>query len=203
MRLDFVSNLDGSYKPNSRFMRPAIDIVFVLDISGSMSCTFPDDVDRRSKLAVAKDCITKISEQLTSTDRAAIVVFNTDSKVVLDLHLMTPSFSRKLLKSLTQINSGGGTNLARGLEAGFAVLRACPRGDGEEPRLQRAYFLTDMESHKADEDAVLAIARAQALCAPARAEPPPASTPRKRRHSSPASAPEKKRGRSGSSTRGR
>ena len=54
MRLDFASQLDGNLPDTGRM---PLDIVFVVDISGSMSSQFRDDVDRRSKLEVATECI--------------------------------------------------------------------------------------------------------------------------------------------------
>ena len=48
IRVDFSSSLDGVL---TKTTRPPIDAVFVVDISGSMSSGFPDDVDRRCKVS--------------------------------------------------------------------------------------------------------------------------------------------------------
>jgi hypothetical protein len=71
MRLDFNSKFDGNEQLVKQSRLP-LDIIFVLDISGSMSCGFPDDSDRRSKLAVAIECLLKTLQKLTTQDRFAI-----------------------------------------------------------------------------------------------------------------------------------
>ena len=59
--------------------------------------------------------------------------------------------SSRLSKVLAAVLSGGGTNLSRGIEAGFDELRSL-----EQPSLlSRAIFLTDMESGPDDEARVI------------------------------------------------
>lgn len=70
MKIDFSSCLDGNITAATR---PPLDVVFVLDVSGSMGSPFPDDSDHRSKLAVAKNCVDFILGQMLPSDRASIV----------------------------------------------------------------------------------------------------------------------------------
>lgn len=147
MRLDFNSNLDGGAEALAA-ARPALDAVFVVDISGSMSSAFPNDTDRRTKFQVAKDGILRIMTKLTERDRAAIVLFNDSSRVLLTLTMMTAANKKRATTLLNAVNVGGGTNLSGGLLQGFQAL------DGQEAdatRMQRVFFLTDMESSLQDE----------------------------------------------------
>ena len=161
MRLDFPSVLDG--KLNAA-LRPPLDIALVVDISGSMGCTFPDDVDGRSKLCVAKACINKIVEQLGPLDRVSIIAFNTDHEILVPLRQVDTACRNYIQKKLNKLCTSGGTALAQGLQSGYDVLQGSipyvAAADGV--RLQRVFFLTDMESSAQDEQDVIAIASAAA-----------------------------------------
>jgi len=160
VNIEFLSNLDGNLTANQR---PPIDAAFVLDISGSMSSRFPDDSDNRSKLEVAKDCILKISEQLLPTDRFSVAVFNDNATTIFNLVNASKSNLTKLTRKLGQVNTRGGTNLSLGLKHGYNLIRDVKKKTADHPRLQRVFFLTDMESTAEDEMGVIAMAKAQAL----------------------------------------
>ena len=142
--------------------RPPIDAAFVLDISGSMNSRFPDDSDNRSKLEVAKDCILKISEQLLPTDRFSVAVFNDNATTIFNLVNASKSNLTKLTSKLGQVNTRGGTNLSLGLKHGYNLIRDVKK-KSVDSRLQRVFFLTDMESTAEDERGVIAMAKIQAL----------------------------------------
>jgi len=77
MRLDFASCLDGTMNITKK---PPLDVVFVIDTSGSMQESFPDDPDRRSKLEVAQNCMMKLIDQLDTNDRVGLVSFTDNPK---------------------------------------------------------------------------------------------------------------------------
>jgi Mg-chelatase subunit ChlD len=162
VKIDFLSNLDGNI---SAEQRPPIDCVFVLDISGSMSMSFPEDIDNRNKLDVAKDCILKITEQLLDTDRAAVAIFNDSATTIFKLSNASKGNLAKLKSKLRNVQTFGGTNLSVGLQHGYSIIRENNKKNREEntARLQRVFFLTDMESTSSDEARVIAIAKFQAL----------------------------------------
>ncbi len=81
-----------------------------------MGMPFPDDVDHRSKLAVAKDCMLHISQQLTDADSAAIVVFNLSATVRFKPKRMNQTNVQSFARSVQGIASSGGTALAAGLQ---------------------------------------------------------------------------------------
>eukprot|EP01038_Epipyxis_sp_PR26KG_P007758 gene7758-10543_t len=158
MRLDFLSKLDGNITLSDRV---PLDIVFSVDISGSMASPFPDDSDRRSKISVACESILKILTNLTSKDRVGLVTFDTDSKVLLPLTFCTETVKNDVTTILTTIRAVGGTALSQGLQSAYIVLKNAEYvGDS---RLQRVFFLTDMESTLDDESRVISIAQKEAV----------------------------------------
>jgi len=175
MRIDFCSKFDGTLQPADR---PPIDVSFVLDVSGSMGCGFPDDPDRRSKLDVAKDCLLHVSRQLGPRDRLSVITFHTITKTVLPTDYCTPRHISKLTKVLADVHSGGGTNLSFGIQAGFDELRSL----GQASLLSRVIFLTDMESGADDEARVIKVAKDQAKGIH---NPPEAPSPPPNMHLSP------------------
>lgn len=162
MRLDFLSCLDGN-SDNIQRSRPPLDAVFVVDISGSMSMAFKDDKDRRSKFEVATNCMESIFQKFTDQDRIAVVTFNTETTELCPINFATSANKSKTIHAVKGVRVGGGTDLAKGLEGGFAALSTgSPDSSGIE-RMQRVFFLTDMESSPADEAAVIAMSRVEAM----------------------------------------
>ena len=121
--------------------RPSLDVSFVLDVSGSMSCSFPDPNDHRSKLSVATDCLTTILGQLREHDTVGVVSFNTQQRTIAPLKSGIKSYREEVVKKLGEIDAGGGTDLSGGLLAGLEMVA---EGDGENKRMKRVIFLTDM-----------------------------------------------------------
>jgi len=135
MRIDFTSKLDGRI---DEFKRPPIDIVFTVDNSGSMGSAFPDDVDRRSKLEVAKECIERMIQKMSPCDRVSLVKFDTTPTTLHGLLFATPTNLKALRKKLKAITVEGGTALSRGLQHSMSVLR--DSDDNAAHRLQRVFF---------------------------------------------------------------
>lgn len=141
--------------------RQSLDLCFVLDISGSMAMSFPNDSDRRSKLEVAVSCLKSILPQLSSRDRVAIVTFNLGQEVVHHLSAATKKNQKLILKKVDSICARGGTDLSRGLEQGFKTLHsASPASqDSVAGRSKRVLFMTDMQSGQYDEDRVILLGK--------------------------------------------
>jgi len=185
MRLDFSSKFDGAMTKDSR---SPLDVVFVVDISGSMASPFLDDSDRRSKLRVAVDSLLMILDKLTPDDRVAVVEFNdsklsicyiyiqlqyrlsndfllVDQKVLFDLKKVTAANSKAVRDAVNKMVPNGGTCLSGGLQAGYSILERNRPAPGDR-RLQRVFFLTDMMSSAADEEDVLSMAERYAGAPP-------------------------------------
>ena len=162
MRLDFASNLDGNM---SNAERVPLDVAFVVDVSGSMGCGLQDDSDHRSKLAIAKECISRIVDQLNPDDRVTLIAFNDYPQVKFKLSKASGRNVADLKNSISAMNASGGTSLALGLQGGYDALLNTPlvteAAEGST-RLKRVFFLTDMESSQQDEQQVIALAKTHA-----------------------------------------
>jgi Ca-activated chloride channel homolog len=91
--------------------RPATSLVFLIDVSGSMQDA--------NKLELVKTGLRMLTEQLTENDRVAIVVYAGSSGQVL---ASTPGNQKEaILASLDQLQAGGSTNGAGGIEQAYQV----------------------------------------------------------------------------------
>jgi Ca-activated chloride channel homolog len=93
--------------------RPAANLVFLLDISGSMAAT--------NKLPLVKESMRLLVDQLTESDRVAIVVYASDTSVLL------PSTSgdqkEKIRQAIDRLNAGGSTNGASGIQLAYQAAK--------------------------------------------------------------------------------
>ncbi len=96
----------------------ALSLMFVIDKSSSMSASYKD----KSKLEMAKIAAFSSIEMLNPTDRAGIVAFDTESKLVVPLTRATER--QQIANKLSVLKEGGGTNLYPALEDAFRILKA-------------------------------------------------------------------------------
>jgi Ca-activated chloride channel family protein len=94
--------------------RPAENLVFLIDVSGSM--------DEPNKLPLVQQSLRLLLEQLRPDDRVAIVIYAGESGLALP---STPaSHRREILEALDALHAGGSTNGARGLELAYDIAKA-------------------------------------------------------------------------------
>lgn len=93
--------------------RAAIDLVTVLDVSGSMSGT---------KLTLLKRAMAFVISNLSPVDRLSIVVFSSTARRVLPLRRMCPDGQRSARRVIDRLVCTGGTNISEGLKKGSKVL---------------------------------------------------------------------------------
>jgi Ca-activated chloride channel family protein len=91
--------------------RPDANLVFLLDVSGSMSA--PD------KLPLVKSAMRMLVEQLRPTDRVAIVVYAGASGLVLPSTRIGDGVN--VLNSLERLQAGGSTNGGEGIQLAYHV----------------------------------------------------------------------------------
>lgn len=93
--------------------RPASNLVFLVDTSGSM--------EEPNKLPLVKQGLQRLVEQLGEKDRVAIVVYAGSAGLVLD---STPATERAtILRRINQMQSGGSTNGGEGIRLAYQVAR--------------------------------------------------------------------------------
>jgi Mg-chelatase subunit ChlD len=112
--------------------RAPIDLVLVIDVSGSMS---------GSKIYLAKDTVNFVISQLSSKDRLGIVLFSSNTSVLLKLTLMDGEGKKQASIKVQQIKAGGGTALCAGLVSGVEMLHS--REKGAKNDVASVLLLTD------------------------------------------------------------
>ena len=109
--------------------RPPLDLVFLIDTSGSM--------DGPDRLGLLKQSLLLMLPELGREDRIGIVVYAGSAGVVLE---MTPATSRdEIGRSLEHLTAGGSTAGAEGLQAAYDLVRR----SGEQGRIGRVLLATD------------------------------------------------------------
>ncbi|KAJ3089831.1 hypothetical protein HK102_005397 [Quaeritorhiza haematococci] len=92
----------------------AVDVVCVVDVSGSMS---------GSKLNYVKNTLKYIVETLSRLDRLSIVSFSMLARLVCPLKLANSENFGYLNGCIESLNAGGGTCMGRGLELALDVMK--------------------------------------------------------------------------------
>lgn len=93
--------------------RAPLDLVAVLDISGSMA---------GRKLVLLKQAMGFVVRNLSSADRLSVVVFSSSAKRVFPLQKMGEEGQRQAIQAMDALIATGGTNIAEGLKKGVKVL---------------------------------------------------------------------------------
>lgn len=154
----FLSVGLGSNIAADTFKRPPLDIVVVIDISGSMSSSFdryyydqfrdqnkkadPDADWNRSKMEIAKEAMGAMADRLHPDDRFGLVVFESSARTVLAPFTMGQNGYAKAKNSIATLSPRGGTNMAAGLEEGTRLIKSLQQEEGVD-REKRIIFLTD------------------------------------------------------------
>jgi Ca-activated chloride channel family protein len=91
--------------------RPAANLVFLVDVSGSMNS--------QDKLGLLKSSLKLLSRQLTADDRVSIVVYAGAAGVVLEP--TAGNNQAKIATALDQLTAGGSTNGAAGIHLAYQL----------------------------------------------------------------------------------
>lgn len=90
---------------------PASNLVFLLDVSGSMG----DD----DKLPLLQDAFSLLAENLTEKDRISIVTYASEDKVVLEG--VSGDRTTRIKRALNSLRPSGGTYGSRGIETAYRI----------------------------------------------------------------------------------
>ncbi|CAN6568563.1 unnamed protein product [Malus baccata var. baccata] len=93
--------------------RAPVDLVTVLDTSGSMAGT---------KLALLKRAMGFVIQNLGSNDRLSVIAFSSTARRLFPLCRMTDTGRQQALQAVNSLVANGGTNIAEGLRKGGKVL---------------------------------------------------------------------------------
>jgi Ca-activated chloride channel family protein len=138
------------------FDRKKLNLVVVLDISGSMSASFDqyyydrfgnrrevEEPTDREKIAVARDALVSLTEQLRPGDRLGVVLYNNDSAVAKPLRPVEATDMDAIRDHIQEdIRAGGGTNLDAGLADATELLSEYSDAD-QSSYENRMIVLTD------------------------------------------------------------
>ncbi|MEY2562171.1 MAG: Ca-activated chloride channel [Verrucomicrobiota bacterium] len=91
--------------------RPASNLVFLLDVSGSMSPA--------ERLPLVKQAMRLLVDKLTEKDRVAIVIYAGGSGLA--LQSTTGDRKETILRALEELKAGGSTNGAEGIELAYKI----------------------------------------------------------------------------------
>ncbi|CAH1443523.1 unnamed protein product [Lactuca virosa] len=97
----------------NRAPRAPVDLVTVLDISGSMAGT---------KLALLKRAMGFVIQNLGPADRLAVIAFSSTARRLFPLRKMSDSGKQHALQAVNSLAANGGTNIAEGLRKGRKVM---------------------------------------------------------------------------------
>ena len=97
----------------SRAQRPASNLVFLIDVSGSMQ--------DQNKLPLLREAMKLLVEQLDERDRVSMVVYAGSSGLVLDA--TSGDRGREIVAALDRLSAGGSTHGSAGIQQAYQVAR--------------------------------------------------------------------------------
>ncbi|KAK4358727.1 hypothetical protein RND71_020956 [Anisodus tanguticus] len=93
--------------------RAPVDLVTVLDVSGSMAGT---------KLALLKRAMGFVIQNLGPADRLSVIVFSSTARRLFPLRRMSDTGKQEALQSVNSLSSNGGTNIAEALKKSAKIM---------------------------------------------------------------------------------
>jgi len=128
--------------------RSPIDLVCVLDVSGSMG---------GEKIALLKQAVRFVVDELGEKDRLSLVVFNQTGRRLTPLTCMTAEGKDAAHQAAIRLAAGGGTSIVSGMDCGMSVLEQRRQNNA----VSAVFMLTDGQDYstRGREDALAARCR--------------------------------------------
>ncbi|WP_254830728.1 vWA domain-containing protein [Haloglomus salinum] len=136
------------------FERPKLNLVVVVDTSGSMSDEMRryyydgeggtpsgESPETVRKMQAAKQAVETMTDRLNASDRVGIVAYDDSARVVQELQRVDEAGEERLDERIDSLRADGGTNLDDGMRT--AVEMAQQRADPESDRATRIVYVTD------------------------------------------------------------
>jgi Ca-activated chloride channel family protein len=131
------------------FKRKKLNLVVVLDISGSMGSRFDayyydkknhHHEEKRTKMEIANRSITHMMDHLKDDDRFGVVLFDNDAYEAKPLNLVKHTDMSAIKKHILDLRERGGTNWKSGYDKGVDLYKDLKFDSAYENRI---IFLTD------------------------------------------------------------
>lgn len=140
------------------FERPPLNLVIVLDISGSMRQPFdeyyydgvgqsaPVDSDERdteqTKMESAIKALTGLTKHLDERDTLGLILFNDESSVAKPLRDVSETDMDAIRDHVRELEAGGSTNMSAGFDDAYEMLQPVAEETGSNVE-NRVVFITD------------------------------------------------------------
>ncbi len=135
------------------FKRKKLNLVVVLDISGSMGGSFKSyyydkqgkkiknsDEVKKKKMQIANESIVAMLSHLKDDDRVGVVLFDNEAYLAKPLRLVGLSDKKAIRDHILELRERGGTNWSAGYKKALALFDGMKEGNLYENRI---IFLTD------------------------------------------------------------
>ncbi len=159
----------------SDFKRKKLNIVVVLDISGSMGAPFnryyydknqkidlSKEERNKSKMTIANEAIVSMMDHLKEEDRLGVVLFDNQAYKAKPLRSIQTTDTAAIKKHILALKERGGTNWSAGYKEGIALFNSLDEGF-KDPKIyeNRIIFLTDAMPNRGElnQNGLFAIAK--------------------------------------------
>jgi len=137
----------------TNFKRKKLNIVVVLDISGSMSSSFnryyydknrAKNKENKSKISIAKESIVSMIDHLKDNDKFGVVLFDDKAYRAKGLRAIRYTDMDAIKKHILKLQPRGGTNWSAGYKAGINLFDSLKKEEFDKKEYEnRIIFITD------------------------------------------------------------
>ena len=141
----------------SDFARKKLNLVVVLDISGSMGSGMSEyyyddpfkETEYKSKMEVANESVNILLDQLNDDDRFGMVLFDDEAYVGQEIYSIASTDVKKLKEHILEIKESGGTNFEAGYKMANKLFEEYKNVDSDEYE-NRIIVITDAMPNTGD-----------------------------------------------------